>query len=66
MGAGARAVSLGLFYGTHVSGLAPVLELSPGATVAVDGAVRINGVTGNGFGVPVTYVVMPEDGIGEA
>ncbi len=59
MDAGTRAVPLGFFYGTHVSGLAPVFGLSPGATAKVGGDVRASGVTGNGFGVPATYVVAP-------
>ncbi|GAB3642933.1 serine hydrolase domain-containing protein [Spirosoma arcticum] len=48
--------------GTNVAGLKPTFTLSPGATVAVNGAAQTAGVSTNNFTKPIVYRITAEDG----
>lgn len=58
-----RTVQLEVAFGTDLTSLAPVFELSSGASVKVDNVNQTSGTSTNNYTNPVIYTVMAADGI---
>lgn len=56
-----QQVKVSMRFGTDLSALIPVFEVSQGATVWVDGEQQVSGIHAHDFTQPITYTIRSED-----